>query len=280
MSITIDSWRMILRHFFSGLLVSTLIYIIQTSINTNFDNVAAVGLFSAVVVIIGEDVTLGPVIFKSIFRLFGVFLGGTIAYLLLLFTQNVLLSKSLKDISFFIFPCVYITIIQYLTKGGNEYITLLIKKNKGTHFLLQLQVGFGTVYFGYFNHIRNNDSNSLNSLYIALIRTFAIFTGCALLLIVSMLVLPQTSLYASAIELDICFKTSSELLITSCENRRNGTKLSPYNHKALVFGWNVNDIPIDSHTKCLKILDDKTSRSKFNIFYIFIFYKWYFHIYY
>jgi hypothetical protein len=246
-----DGMRMILRYGLAGLLASLSVFLMHEYWDSHFDNVASVVLFSSIIAITGEDVSLGPVLFKSIFRTVGVCIGGCSGFILLLFPTAVFPNS--KTACLLVIPCVFVSTVQYICNGGSTYITALLKKNKAKYLTVQMQIGFGTVYFGSWDA-------PTDGLSIAIVRTGAIFLGVILLLISSLVVYPDTSLHASASELCVCLETCGQLLISSCKNRVGGVALPPYNHKARVFGWDVSEAPIDAHMKCLQTIDDKTAR--------------------
>ena len=218
---------------------------------TTFDGVASTAMFSAIVAVIGEDVSLGPVIYKAVFRSVGACIGGMCGFVMLYFPSSVFPNH--KTACLLIIPAVFVSGVQYLVKGGNEYLTLLIKNNKANHLIIQLQAAFGVVYMGSWH-------TPDNAIVVASLRTFAIFCGCMILLFVSFLVLPDTSLHTSATEIDACLVAVGDLLIVACDDRKNGVHLPPYNHKGKVFGLDVTAGPVDPHMKLLDLIDTKITR--------------------
>ena len=238
--------RTILRYCVATVLASITLFISSRFVD---DNVAAVGLFSTIIVVIGEDISLGPVIYKSLFRSSGVLIGGVSGLLLLYFPSKLFPS----DPCLIIIPIAFVGLVQILTKGGSSTITAFIKKKKASHLVIQLQIAFGVVYIGSWNNPQNGLKAGIN-------RTVAILLGCTILLLTSFIIYPVTSLYASAEELCICLRTSSKLLHITCKDRCDGITLPPYNHKARIFGWDITDIEPDPHMTLLDKLDAKLAR--------------------
>lgn len=138
--------KIILRYAIAVFLGSCTIYVLKTYWKAFvLDKVACVALFSCIISVTGEDESMGPVIYKLMFRSLGVLVGGLSGYLLLYFPT--LLLPNYKGICLLVIPAVYITTIQYLAKW-NPFFSGVIKRYKAGHLLLQLQMAFGVIYVG------------------------------------------------------------------------------------------------------------------------------------
>lgn len=238
---------MILRHSIAIFFGTIAIYLMHTYFETNFDAVASVGLFSCICAVVGEDTSLGPVIYKSFYRSVGVCFGGICGYILLFIP--ILLFPDTKNICLIFVPTMFITLVQWISKGGNSYITKALKKHKAGHIIIQLQVAFGVVYVGSWDVPKN-------ALGVAIFRTSAILVGCISLLLASLIAYPQTSLNAISFELATCLRTLGKLITTVTHDRACGVALAPYDHRGKVFDTAL----LDDHIVMLDSVDSKLSR--------------------
>eukprot|EP00602_Paraphysomonas_sp_CaronLab_P000609 CAMPEP_0185022384 /NCGR_PEP_ID=MMETSP1103-20130426/5105_1 /TAXON_ID=36769 /ORGANISM="Paraphysomonas bandaiensis, Strain Caron Lab Isolate" /LENGTH=550 /DNA_ID=CAMNT_0027554431 /DNA_START=131 /DNA_END=1783 /DNA_ORIENTATION=+ len=217
-------------------------------LSDKFDSVATVALFSCIIAVTGEDISLGPVIYKSIYRSLGVCLGGLCGFVLLCIP--VYLLPNYKGECLLVIPTVFVAAVQWFTKGGSAYLTSLIKRRKAGHLVLQVQMAFGVIYLGSWEQ-------PSNGLIKALWRTIAILIAAISLLLATLLALPQTSMHASAQDLSACLHSVGAWMDAVCRQRAIGETLPRYDHRGKVFGAMST---IDPHMEMLDSIDAKITR--------------------
>jgi hypothetical protein len=244
-----DCLRMTLRHALAVMFGAVGIIAMHHLYPQGFDGVGAVGLFSTIMAVAAEDVSIGPIIHKSMMRSAGVCLGGLLGYICLYFPVVILTSA--REACLVIILTAVVSLTQYATKGGWPRLSALIKQRKGGHMVIQFQIAFGTIFIGAWH-------GSEVSVMVAVTRTLAIVYGCMCLLAASLIALPQTSLMASCSELASCLRTGGKLAVTVCSDRTNGVLLEPYDHLAKGF----SALKTDDHMKLMDSIDIKLSRGK------------------
>ena len=259
MVLTKDTLRMPIRFSLAILLGMIGVLFLNSIAIIKNDNVAAVGLFSCIIAVAGEDISMGPIIHKALQRSIGVCIGGLCGYILL-FIPAVLLPNA-PEACLLVIPSTFSFIIQWLTKGGWEYGTAFLKKRKAGHMIIQLQIAFGVVYVGSWK-------SSTVQADTAVIRTLAILVGCFVLFLASLISFPQTSLQVSCAELAASLKSSGKLVVTVCSDKTHGISLQPYDHLGKV----KEEIKPDDHVKLLDSIDTKLLRGTYTVLYCTILY--------
>jgi hypothetical protein len=244
---TLDCQRMTSRHFIAVSMAALGILVMHRVYPQGFDGVGSVGMFSTIMAVAAEDVSIGPIIHKSMMRTGGVCLGGLAGYIMLYFPV-VLLPHAKSECLAIILPFFVFT-VQYLTKGGWPRLTTFLKTNKGGHSIIQFQIAFGTIFIGAWY------TDEMN-IMVAIVRTLAIVYGCFCLLIAALVSFPQTSLHASCSELSHCIKTCGKLFVTVCSDRTKGVNLEPYDHVAKGFKAQK----ADDHIKLMDSIETKLAR--------------------
>jgi hypothetical protein len=242
-----DCQRMALRHAFAVLLCGVGVVVMHKSYPAEFDGVGAVSLFTTVIAVAQEDVSLGPIIHKSVLRVIGVCMGGLLGFLLLYFP--VVFLKDGREVCLVLLLTVYVFMAQYSTRGGWPKVAAYLKERKAAHMTLQFQLAFGTVFIGGWTA----DKNSVAT---CLIRTMAIVYGCFCVLLASLVTMPQTSLFASCTELAQSLRAGGKLAVMVCNDRTKGVLLEPYDHLARGFAA----LKPDDHIALMDILDTKLTR--------------------
>ena len=239
-----ENRRIVARYALATLLATIGIFVLESYFKNSFDSVAAVGLFSCIIAVAGEDTSLGPVIYKSACRAVGACLGGICGYALLYIPLRVMSSN--RKLALIIVPTTFVALVQWLTKGGSDWLTALVKKKKIGHLVIQLQVAFGAVFVGSW-------SAPEDALMVSAGRTLGILYGCVTLLFAAMVAFPQTSLHASCEQLSACLRASGGLLEALCRDRIEGRSMDPYDHSKRSF-------VTDEHVTLLQKLDTKLTR--------------------
>lgn len=214
-----------------------------------FDGVGAVGLFGTIMAVAAEDVSLGPIIHKSIMRMIGVCFGGFLGYIMLFFP--VVLLPGARSACLFIILTVVVSGVQFCTKGGFPQLTAFLKQRKCSHMIIQFQIAFGTIFIGAWH------SDTVNVM-VATVRTLAIVYGCICLLVASMIALPQTSLHVSCAELAECLRKEGSLAVTIINDRTRGVEMQPFDHHAKEYAP-LKPKP-DEHIKLMESIETKLAR--------------------
>jgi hypothetical protein len=251
MPLDIDCKRMIGRYALSVLLGNTAVVVLKNCFGRSFDSVAAIGLYSCIIAVAGEDVSLGPVVHKAINRSIGVLLGGFLGYVLLFFP--IVLFPNHKGSCLLILPTLFVAFTQWSTKGGWEKVSSIVKSSKASHMIIQMQVAFGVVYIGAWDAIEAE-------IDVAILRTIAIVLGCIILIFSTFSVYPQTSMRTATTEVIGSLKASSELASVICSDCRSGIVLPPFDHISKIFLEKSSD----KHIKLLDTIDMKISRGIFH----------------
>lgn len=227
---TLQKYRMFFRYIIAVFLGCVSIYLMELYKSNNFDVVAAVVLFNCIIVVSGEDASIGPVVYKSFYRSCGVCFGGFCGYMLLYIPRFVLPNH--KELCLFLIPSLYVGSIQYLTNDGSglTWITQFIKRNKAKHFILQLQVSFGVIYVGSWNTAANEAD--FNEFYLACYRTSAVLIGVLSLLLASIIAFPITSFHVVSNDVSTNLTSTGELFESLVHGRISGIKLTRFNHKS------------------------------------------------
>jgi hypothetical protein len=212
-----------------------------------FDGIGAVSLFTAIIAVAPEDMSLGPIIHKSLFRVVGVCLGGLMGYILLFFP--IVLVHHSREACLIVIITTYIFFAQYATRGGWSLVSSFVKDKRAAHMTLQFQLAFGAVFIGGWN-------SDQNSVLVSSIRTLSIVYGCVCVLLSSLITLPQTSLHASCSELASSLRAGGQLTVLVCSDRANGVRLDPYDHLARGF----SSMKPDGHIELMDTIDTKLAR--------------------
>ena len=239
-----ENRRIVVRYALATLLATVGIYLLESYFRNSFDSVAAVGLFSCIIAVTGEDTSLGPVIYKSACRGAGACLGGICGYALLFIPLRVMSAN--RKLALIIVPTVFVAMVQWLTKGGSERLTVFVKNKKLGHLIIQLQVAFGAVFVGSW-------SAPEDALMLSAGRTVGILYGCVTLLFAAVVAFPQTSLHASCEQLSASLRASGGLLEALCRDRIEGRSMDPYDHSKREF-------VTDEHVALLGKLDTMLAR--------------------
>jgi hypothetical protein len=255
-----DIYRMPLRYGIAVLSGTLFIFVLQKYLETIFDPVAATALFSCIIAVTGEDISLGPVILKTIYRSIGVVIGGISGYLLLFFPR--LLFPNDKEVCLFLVPLLFIVIVQWLTTGGWLNLTTRLEKNKANHCVIQLQVGFGLVYIGSW------DSPD-GGFDVAVGRMGGILAGGIAVLLGAYLAFPDTSIHVSSSKLSASLKTAGKLLVALCKDRVSGVEMAPYDYRGKVFASLKTP---DDHMELIDTMDKNIARGEqfVIIYYVYI----------
>ena len=247
MGLTIENRRIIARYSLATLLATVGIYILESYFTSSFDSVAAVGLFSCIIAVTGEDTSLGPVIYKSICRSVGALIGGMCGYGLLLVPMTILPSN--RKVALILVPTLFVASIQWVTKGGSIRLTKFVKEKKIGHLIIQLQVAFGAVFVGSWNFPDD-------ALMTSACRTLGILYGSASLFIAAVIAFPQTSMHACCETLTECLDTQGRLAEIICRDRIEGRIMDPYDH------YKKNFIE-DEHASLLAKIETMLTRGKY-----------------
>lgn len=243
--------KIILRYSIAVFLGSCTIYFLKTYWKAFvLDKVACVALFSCIISVTGEDESLGPVLYKLLFRSCGVLVGGLSGYLLLYFPTYLLPHH--KGVCLLVIPVAYITIVQYFAKW-NKFFSGIIKRYKANHLLLQLQMAFGVIYVGSW------DDRS-HGFQVAVTRICAIWVGSVSLLVASLLVFPQTSLHLSVVELCECMHLTGKLVRLLCQNKIDGQVALSYDYS--IHTATVAATAFDEQSQLLDKIEIKLNRGK------------------
>ena len=248
MSIAKENYRMPFRHGVAVLIGTLFIVLMQKYMSSYFDSVAATALFSCIISITGEDISLGPVILKGLYRSLGVVMGGTCGFILL-YVPSILLPLR-REICLFLIPVSFIALVQWLTTGGSSVLTELIAKRKAKHCIIQLQIGFGLVYVGSWNSPQHGFD-------VAIGRTSGILVGSIAVLLGACIAFPSTSMHVSSDKLASTLKTAGGLLTALCKDRVSGVQMAPYDYRGRVFA--TLKAP-DDHMVLLDKMDKDISR--------------------
>jgi hypothetical protein len=249
MPLSIDCKRLILRHTLAVLLGTSAIVAMNAHISTSFDKIAAVSLFTAIVAVAGEDVSLGPVIHKAANRISGVCVGGFLGFVCLFFPA--LVFPDHKQVCLVVVPTLYVGLVQWATKGGWQRVSNTVKSRKGGHFVIQLQAAFGVVYIGSW------DATEVEFI-VAASRTVAITVGCVSLFLASLLAYPKTSLQVSGAELASVVKDYGVLGKTIFNGVAEGVQLQPMDHVSKHFDPAAKST--DPHVALLLKMDNALAR--------------------
>lgn len=243
-----DSYRLPLRYGIAVLCGTLFIFVMQRYLDTVFDPVAATALFSCIIAVTGEDVSLGPVILKTVYRSIGVVIGGISGYLLL-YIPMVLFPED-KEVCLFLVPLFFIVSVQWITTGGWRALTAHIEKNKGNHCVIQLQVGFGLVYVGSWD----SPDGGFN---VAFGRMGGILAGGVAVLVGAYFAFPDTSIHVSSSKLSASMKTAGKLLVALCKDRVSGVNMAPYDYRGKVFASLKTP---DDHMTLIDTMDKNIAR--------------------
>jgi hypothetical protein len=243
--------RIITRYTLATLLATGGIFVLESFFsNGGFDSVAAVGLFSCIIAVTGEDTSLAPIIYKSICRSTGALIGGACGFLLLFIPMK--LFPSNKKLALIIVPTIFVAFVQWLTQGGSVGLTKFVKEKKINHLVIQLQVAFGAVFVGSWNYPTGD------ALMTSVCRTAGILYGCVALLIAAVVAYPQTSLHASCASLAESLRAAGQLLETISRDRVEGRAMDPYNHARLPVVRTVED----EHATLLQKIETNLTRGE------------------
>lgn len=241
--------KIILRYSIAVFLGSCTIYLLKTHWKAFvLDKVACVALFSCIISVTGEDESMGPVLYKLMFRSLGVLVGGLSGYLLLYFPTYLLPHH--KGVCLLVIPVLYITMCQYLAKR-NAFFSGVIKRYKAGHLLLQLQMAFGVIYVGSWD-------DRTHGFQVAITRICAVWVGSVSLLIASLLVFPQTSLHLSVVELCECMQLTGKLVRLLCQLKTDGQVSVPYDYSMLTSPTTA--LPFDEQSQLLEKIETKLNR--------------------